>query len=125
MLKPLPLFAQKKYTPMAKEDKIKYWLTSAQQDWEVAQHLFEKKDYAYSLFFGHLTVEKILKAIFTDQHDKTPPFSHNLVYLSEKAGLELGCLKNRIYGIFISPIFGTIYHAGIYSLQNLIFDLIL
>jgi hypothetical protein len=38
---------------------------------------------------------------------------------------ELGCLKNRIYGIFISPIFGTIDHAGIYSLQNLIFDLIL
>jgi len=39
--------------------------------------------------------------------------------------LNLGCLKNRIYGIFISPIFGTIDHAGIYSLQNLIFDLIL
>ncbi len=74
---------------MAKEDKIKYWLTSADQDWVVARHLFEKKDYAYALFFGHLTVEKILKAIFTDRHDKTPPFSHNLVYLSEKAGLEL------------------------------------
>jgi len=41
------------------------------------------------LFFGHLTVEKILKAIFTDKKDKTPPFSHNLVYLSEKADLEL------------------------------------
>ena len=40
-------------------------------------------------------------------------------------GVNLGCLKNRIYGIFISPIFGTIDHAGIYSLQNLIFDLIL
>ncbi|MCD6150734.1 MAG: HEPN domain-containing protein [Deltaproteobacteria bacterium] len=74
---------------MEKEDKIKYWLKSADQDWGVAKHLFEKKDYAYALFFGHLTVEKILKAIFTDQHDKTPPFSHNLVYLSEKAGLEL------------------------------------
>ena len=41
------------------------------------------------LFFGHLTIEKILKAIFTDKKDKTPPFSHNLVYLSEKADLEL------------------------------------
>ena len=30
-----------------------------------------------------------MKAIFTDKMDKTPPFSHNLVYLSEKAGLEL------------------------------------
>lgn len=74
---------------MTKDDKIKYWLTSADQDWVVARHLFEKKVYAYALFFGHLTVEKILKAIFTCKNDKTPPFSHNLVYLSEKAGLEL------------------------------------
>ena len=51
--------------------------------------MFEKGDYTYALFFGHLTVEKILKAIFTDKNNKTPPFSHNLVYLSEKASLEL------------------------------------
>ncbi len=74
---------------MVKKDKIKYWLKTADQDWKVANHLFEKEDYSYALFFGHLTIEKILKAIFTDKKDKTPPFSHNLVYLSEKAGLEL------------------------------------
>jgi len=75
--------------PMTKKDKVKYWLKTADQDWKVANHLFEKKDYSYALFFGHLTIEKILKAVFTDRKDKTPPFSHNLVYLSEKAGLEL------------------------------------
>ncbi len=74
---------------MTKKEKIKYWLKSAQQDWEVAKHLFEKKDYSYALFFGHLTVEKILKAIYVDKHDNTPPFSHNLVYLAERADLEL------------------------------------
>ncbi|NOY68405.1 MAG: HEPN domain-containing protein [Deltaproteobacteria bacterium] len=74
---------------MAKNDKVKYWLKTADQDWKVAKHLFEKRDYSYALFFGHLTIEKILKAIFTDKKDKTAPFSHNLVYLSEKAGLEL------------------------------------
>ena len=74
---------------MARIDKVKYWIRSADQDWKVANHLFEKGDYSYALFFGHLTVEKILKAIFTDKKDKTPPFSHNLVYLSEKADLEL------------------------------------
>jgi len=72
-----------------RKDKVTYWLRSADQDWKVANHLFEKGDYSYALFFGHLTIEKILKAIFTDKMDKTPPFSHNLVYLSEKAGLEL------------------------------------
>ena len=74
---------------ITKKDKVKYWLKTADQDWKVANHLFEKKDYSYALFFCHLTIEKILKAIFTDKKDKTPPFSHNLVYLSEKAGLEL------------------------------------
>lgn len=74
---------------MVKKDKIRYWLKTADQDWEVANHLFEKGDYPYALFFGHLTIEKILKAIFTDRKDKTPPFSYNLVYLSEKSELEL------------------------------------
>lgn len=74
---------------ITKKDKVKYWLKTADQDWKVANHLFEKKDYSYALFFCHLAIEKILKAIFTDKKDKTPPFSHNLVYLSEKAGLEL------------------------------------
>jgi len=74
---------------MAKKDQIKYWLKSADQDWSAANHLFEKKDYTYALFFSHLTLEKILKAIFTDKQDTTPPFSHNLVYLSEKANSEV------------------------------------
>ncbi len=74
---------------MTQKEKIKYWLKSAKQDWTVASHLFEKKDYSYALFFGHLTIEKILKAIYVDKHDSTPPFSHNLVYLSEKADLDL------------------------------------
>ena len=30
-----------------------------------------------------------MKAIYVKKQDETPPFSHNLVYLSEKAGLEL------------------------------------
>jgi len=42
---------------------------------------------------GQINKNLIIEAIFTDKHDKTPPktppFSHNLVYLSEKAGLEI------------------------------------
>ena len=74
---------------MKKYERIKYWLNTATQDWKVAGHLFEKGDYSYALFFGHLTLEKTLKAIYVKKQDETPPFSHNLVYLSEKAGLEL------------------------------------
>lgn len=74
---------------MTKNQKIQYWSKTANDDWKVANHLYEKGDYSYALFFGHLTLEKLLKAVFTNSEDKTPPFSHNLVYLAEKSGLVL------------------------------------
>ena len=61
---------------MEKKDKVKYWLKTADQDWKVANHLFEKKDYSYALFFGHLTIEKILKAIFTNLPIKRTKLHH-------------------------------------------------
>lgn len=46
-------------------DKIaSFWLTEAEEALEVAGHLIAKADYSYALFFGHLAVEKMLKALF-------------------------------------------------------------
>lgn len=72
---------------MTREEKVNYWVISAENDWRVAGHLFEKGDYPYSLFFGHLTLEKLLKAVFVKKCDESPPFTHRLVALAEKAGL--------------------------------------
>jgi HEPN domain-containing protein len=74
---------------MTKQEKVKYWLESAENDWKVAGHLFEKEDYPYALFFGHLTIEKLLKALFVSKLDEPPPFSHRLTYLAETIGLEI------------------------------------
>ena len=74
---------------MNKQEKVHYWLKSADYDWQVANHLFEKKDYPYALFFGHLTLEKLLKAVFANHFNEPPPFTHKLVYLAEKTGLAL------------------------------------
>lgn len=74
---------------MTKEEKVQYWIASAANDWIVAGHLFEKKDYPYALFLGHLTIEKLLKALYVCRFDEPPPFTHRLLYLAEKAGLEL------------------------------------
>jgi HEPN domain-containing protein len=54
---------------------------------------FKKKDYSYALFFGHLTIEKILKTIFIHKTNETPPFSHNLVYIAERASIDLSDKK--------------------------------
>lgn len=74
---------------MSKREFTEYWLKSAREDWKVARHLFEKGDYSYALFFGHLVIEKTLKAIYADKFDDTPPYTHRLVYLAEKISLEL------------------------------------
>jgi HEPN domain-containing protein len=74
---------------MNKKESIRYWLESAKEDWKVANHLFEKRDYSYSLFLGHLTIEKILKAIYVNRLNDTPPYTHRLIHLAEKASLEL------------------------------------
>lgn len=74
---------------MTREEKITYWLKTAASDWTVAEHLFEKQDFSYALFFGHLCLEKVLKAVFIHRHDEVPPFSHRLPYLAERAGIAL------------------------------------
>jgi HEPN domain-containing protein len=68
---------------------VQYRLESSEDDWKVANHLFEKGDYSYLLFFGHLTIEKILKAIYVDKLEEIPPYTHRLVYIAEKVHIKL------------------------------------
>lgn len=60
---------------MKKKDKVNYWIESAKYDWVAVTHLLEKGDYSYALFFGHVTVEKLPKAVFVDRFDEPPPFT--------------------------------------------------
>jgi len=55
----------------------------------VAKHLFEKKDYSYALFFGHLAVEKILKAVYVQNNKEHAPPIHNLHRLGKLTGIYL------------------------------------
>jgi HEPN domain-containing protein len=48
---------------MDKNEIVDYWIAEAEESLDVAQHLFEKEDFSYALFFGHLAVEKIIKAV--------------------------------------------------------------
>jgi HEPN domain-containing protein len=44
---------------MTKEEHIKYWLETAEEDWKVANHFSKKGDYACCLFIAHLVIEKL------------------------------------------------------------------
>lgn len=84
---------------MQKAEKVNYWIVSAENDWKVAGHLFEKSDYPYALFFGHLTVEKLLKALIVNTTEETPPYKHRLILLADKAGLSLSQEQSELLEI--------------------------
>lgn len=75
---------------MTKDEHIQYWLESAEHDLETSNTLFEVDKYDWSLFIGHLVIEKLLKAVFVKNNDnKIPPKLHNLVRLAELSLIEI------------------------------------
>jgi HEPN domain-containing protein len=72
---------------MTKEELIAYWYDSAERDFQTMDHLFISKDYHWSLFIGHLLIEKLLKAIFVKNNDLSinPPKTHDLLVIADKA----------------------------------------
>jgi HEPN domain-containing protein len=74
---------------MEMDDKIKFWLNAAKNDSEVMQVLFDNKKFADCLFFGHLSLEKTLKAVYIKKKQGPPPFIHDLLYIAKKSDLEI------------------------------------
>jgi HEPN domain-containing protein len=71
------------------ETVLNYWKDSSDQNYLTMEHLLEAKDYSWALFIGHLVLEKLLKAIYIKQHQKHAIFTHDLLRLSSKTGLQL------------------------------------
>ncbi|MBI3577639.1 HEPN domain-containing protein [Candidatus Gottesmanbacteria bacterium] len=68
---------------------IEYWKTSSKDDLDTAKKLFEAKKYHHSLFFVHLALEKILKAIHISMQKQAALPIHDLVRLAEKATVKI------------------------------------
>jgi len=72
-----------------KDKLINFWIESSDEDFETMIAMFISKRYSWSMFVGHLMVEKLLKALFVKINGNFPPFIHNLLRLAEKCNLEL------------------------------------
>ena len=75
---------------LTKDEHIAHWLKSSEDDEITMYSLFKDGRYTHSLFFGHLYLEKICKALWVrNNNGNTPPFIHNLLKLlpTEGAGL--------------------------------------
>jgi HEPN domain-containing protein len=64
---------------------VNYWATTADHDFSTIGILFKAGKYAESLFFGHLVLEKILKALVVAKTEEQAPKIHDLIRLTEIA----------------------------------------
>jgi HEPN domain-containing protein len=86
---------------MNKQQLIKYWVDISEQDYVAFENLFKSKDYSWTLFIGHLVLEKLLKALIVQNNEEsTMPKSHNLLLLANKANLELDESKTDLLDMF-------------------------
>ncbi len=72
-----------------KDKLIEYWIAGSDDDYETMIAMFDSKRFSWSLFIGHLMIEKLLKAYYVKVKSDYPPFIHNLLRLAEKAELSL------------------------------------
>jgi len=78
------------------QKKIKYWQESSSKDFKAAESLFKKKLYPQSLFFCHLSLEKMFKSLIMKRIQKFPPYIHDLRRLTEIGKIDLTEEKEKI-----------------------------
>lgn len=66
---------------------VNYWITVSEKDVKDMQSLYKGKRYSGCLLFGHMVLEKILKALVVKNTKNQAPRIHNIRRLAELAEL--------------------------------------
>lgn len=79
------------------DKQVRYWEETSDDDFKTMANLFDSKDYHWSLFIGHLVLEKLLKGCVVKKTSSNPPFTHDLTKLAKITGYnfseeQLDCL---------------------------------
>lgn len=72
-----------------KNQVIKHLLDTSDNDFITMLILFKSKSYNWALFLGHISVEKLLKALYVKKYGHHAPFTHNLYRLTELCNVKL------------------------------------
>lgn len=73
---------------MTKDEAVNRWLEGAEKNLSASLDMAKSGHRDWALFIGQLALEKLLKGLVTKKTDATPPFIHDLVKLSQLAGIE-------------------------------------
>ena len=69
---------------MTKKEMVEYWLKSADEDVVTAEGLYKLKRYLPCLFYCHLFIEKMIKALIVEGTSDAAPYDHKLTRLVKK-----------------------------------------
>jgi len=72
-----------------KERIVNHWIETSESDFQTMKTLFNSRSYSWALFLGHISVEKLFKALYVNKFSKHAPFTHNLYRLAEQIDLEI------------------------------------
>ena len=76
---------------MTKEQHINHWVDTAQKDWIAVESMFNTRNYLHCLFWAHLVLEKLAKALWIKTHQENiPPKVHNIIWLLEESNIDFG-----------------------------------
>jgi HEPN domain-containing protein len=81
------------------QKQIAYWSNSAAEDWDVARDLINRDGRSLQgLFFVHLSLEKLVKALVCKQTNDIPPKIHDLLRLIELTKVALSPEQKDFFG---------------------------
>jgi len=81
---------------ISKEEHVAHWITQAEDDWEAVGILFQGRKYLQSLFFTHLVIEKLAKALWIKYNESNiPPKTHNAIYIISQTPVALDDKTNE------------------------------
>lgn len=70
------------------EKVFNHWIETSDKDYTTMIHLYEVKDYHWSLFIGHIVIERLLKAKIVKVTQDHAPFTHDLRRLAKLTEME-------------------------------------
>jgi HEPN domain-containing protein len=74
------------------------WLAQVDYDIATAEQMLHAGRYIYVIFMSHMALEKALKALVTEETQKLPPRTHNLIDLAQRAQVVLSQAQQDFLG---------------------------
>ena len=81
--------------------QIRYWVNGSVEDLITAEWLVKGKRFKESLFFCHLSLEKILKALLVKKTEDIPPRTHDLFILLKRSEIKFDEKDLEFMGILM------------------------